>query len=149
MHRSNRLLAIVAGASVLAASAACAQSHEASGDGYTLRSSTVSSESVAGSAPRAHGIEQDPAVGILNVTVLRKGQPGNGTVAAAIGATVRDLVGRSRPIGMTQDRENGFVSYYGTYRRLAGERLDFLITAFPEGTAVKLRLHCRDRVAPR
>ena len=121
MHGSNRLLAIVAGASVLAASAACAQSHEASGDGYTLRSSTVSSDSVAGSAARAHGIERDPAVGILNVTVLRKGQPGNGTVAAAIGATVRDLVVRSRPIAMTQDRENGYVSYYGTYRRQAGE----------------------------
>lgn len=149
MHGSSRLLAIVAGASVLAASAACAQSHEASGGGYTLRSSTVSSESVAGSAARAHGIEQDSAVGILNVTVLRKGQPGKGTVAGAVGATVRDLAGRSRPIAMKQVRENGYVSYYGTYRHLPGERLDFIITAVPEGTAVKLRLHYRDRVAHR
>ncbi len=149
MHGSSRFLAILAGASVLAASAACAQPHEASGGGYTLRSSTVSSASVAGSAARAHGIEQGPAVGILNVTVMRKGQPGNGTVAAAIRATIRDLAGRTRPIAMTQDREDGYVSYYGTYRHRPGEQIEFVVTAIPQGSDRRLTLRYRDRVPRR
>ncbi len=133
----------------LVAAEAHAQAHQSTDGVYTLRSSTVSSQSIAPSVARAHNFTPGPAVAILNVTVIEKGQPANGTTTAAISVTARDLAGRAQTVEMKEDRENGYVSYYGTYRHLRNETLTFDIMARPEGTEKRLVLHYRDRIGRR
>ncbi len=144
-----RLVASLVCVAALVPAEAHAQAHQSTDGVYTLRSSTVSSQSIAPSVARAHNFPPDPAVAILNVTVIKKGQSGNGTMPAAIDASARDLAGLSQTIEMKKDRENGYVSYYGTYRHLRNETLTFDITAKPEGTDRKLVLHYRDRIGRR
>jgi hypothetical protein len=146
MNVSNRIVAtaflFVAACTPFSASA---QAHQITGGGYTLRSSTVGSETLPASMAKAHGFEQKPGLWILNVTVTDNGRAGNGTVPAALAVRIRDLVGRALPIDMRMDRENGYVSYYGAYRRVPHQALSFVIRATPQGTDRTLTLRYRDR----
>ncbi len=112
---------------------------------YTLRSSTVGSENIPASMAKAHGFARSPSLAILNVTVSERGRPGNGTVAADLVVRIRDLVGREVPVDMTQDRTNGYVSYYGTYHRAPRRTYAFTITATPHGASRTLTLRYHDK----
>ena len=129
-------------ASLLAAAPALAQSHEARSGPYTLRSSTVASNTLSPMTARAHGIERSPTRGVLNVTVMKDAQ----SVPATVEATAHNLTGRKRPVPLTQTSANGYVSYTGTYDFMHGEVLDFSIRATPQDSAQPLTLQFRDRM---
>lgn len=124
---------------------AAAQAHQVKIGRYTLRSSTVASETIPASMAKAHGFTRSPSLAILNVTVSERGRPGNGTVAADLAVRIRDLVGREVPVDMTQDRTNGYVSYYGTYHRAPRRTYVFDITATPQDGGPTLTLRYHDR----
>lgn len=146
MNAPTRIFAAaLVGLAAWAPLAAGAQAHQIEQGGYTLRSSTVGSEALPASVAEAHGFERSPSLAILNVTVVERGGPGNGTVAAALVVRIRDLAGREVPIDMKLDRENGYVSYYGTYHRAPRRMLSFVIRATPNGTNRALTLRYRDR----
>ncbi len=146
MNTSNR---IVAAAVVCLAAwtpfSAGAQAHQVNEGGYTLRSSTVGSETLPASVARKHGFERAPGLSMLNVTITKKGRAGNNTIPAALDVQVRDLAGRAMPVDMKMDRENGYVSYYGIYRRPRHQSLVVAIEASPEGSTRTLKLRYRDR----
>lgn len=138
---ATAILMLAAGAS------ARAQSHESTSDGYTLRGSTVSTESIPEKEAKAHGIEQSPRRGILNVTVLKKGASGaERTMRADVHAYAKDLNGYRREIAMKPTVANGYVSYAGTYDFVHGEVIDFTVTAKPEDSGRTLTLTFRDRM---
>lgn len=138
-HRFLALAALVAFVPL----AARAQSHEAHSRGYMLRSSTVRSEAIPASVARAHGLDPDPAVAILNVTVMRQTRAGETTVPAALDVRVLDLSGRRASVAMKEDRENGYVSYWGSYRRDSRAPITVAISATPEGSPQRVTLRYR------
>ncbi len=146
MNASNRIVAIalvcLAAWTPLSANA---QAHQVKEGGYTLRTSTVSSETLPAPVAKAHGFDQGPGLAVLNVTVSENVRARNGTVAAALDVRIRDLAGRAVPIDMRVDRENGYVSYYGIYRRPPRQTLSVSIRATPQGTNRTLKLRYRDR----
>lgn len=132
-----------------AAMHAQAQPHEQTEAGYTLRSSTVSSQTIAEETARSHGIEQRPDVAIVNVVVRKAGAPlAEANVAAAVEATARTLVGVVRTIELHPARANGFISYFGSFEHSPGEVLEFTIRARPVGSDRLLTLRYRDTLPP-
>ncbi|MEO8740417.1 MAG: DUF4426 domain-containing protein [Casimicrobiaceae bacterium] len=145
MHGLNHITTVLIFLAAWTPLFAGAQPHQVTKGNYTLRSSTVNSESISASMAKAHGFEQAPSVSILNVTVIEKDRAGKPTVPAVLTVDIRDLTGRKLPIEMKVDHENGSVSYYGTYHRLPNQTLAFDITAAPEGSSRILKMRYRDR----
>ena len=52
-----------------------AQAHEKRVGAYVLRSSTVASENIDAATARAHGIDPEPTLGVINVTVSHVSGP--------------------------------------------------------------------------
>jgi len=73
MNGSNHIVAALICLDVWTPLSAGAQSHQVTEGDYTLRSSTVGSETIPASVAKVHGFEQKPSVSILNVTVIEKG----------------------------------------------------------------------------
>ncbi len=144
MNGSNHIATVLICLAAWTPLFAGAQPHEVTEGNYTLRSSTVSSETIPASVAKAHGFEQGPSVFILNITVMEKSRAGNATLPAVLTVKIRDLTGRKLPIDMKVNHENGFVSYYGTYHRLPNQALSFDITAAPEGSSRMLTMRYRD-----
>lgn len=122
------------------------QAHEKAFGDYVLRSSVVSSESVpdVGVATH-HGIERGPDVAILNVSVLRKGQPVQ-TVPARVEAVAVNLAGIRRKVDMKETRSGEWVSYSGTFKFAPREVFDFTIRAEPAGSGTQLEMTYRERL---
>lgn len=123
--RAGLLAVLLLGAAQFAA----AQSHEASSGDLTLRSSTVSSERIDPATAARHGIVPSPTTSVLNVVVLRG--IAQQTIPARVNATARSLAGVRQDIAMREVRENGRVSYLGTYEVLPREVLDLEVRATP------------------
>lgn len=126
----------LAPAGVLAAAALLAfappslgQTHEVRRGELTLRSSTVSSDRIDPATAARHGIEPSARTAVLNVVLLR----GNAreTVPAEVSATARSLAGVRQEIGLREVRENGRVSYLGSYDVLPREVIDLEVKAKP------------------
>lgn len=122
--------------------AAWAQAHEQRSGPYTLRASTVRSESISAEAAKAQGIDRSPSRAVINVTVMRDGK----TVPAQVAVHVRNLAGMRRAVPMRPTPENGYISYVGAYSLARGDVLDYNVTARPVGSAKPLSLHFRDNV---
>ena len=125
---------------------AWSQAHVSKEGPFSLRASTVSSETLPASTAKAHGIERDPRRGVLNVVILRKVGSGEKTLHGDVHAVARDLSGQKRDVDMREVQANGDVSYMGTYDFVRGEVIDFLIDAKPQGSERKLDLTFRDRM---
>lgn len=125
---------------------AWAQAHVSTEGPFTLRASTVSSETLPESTAKAHGIDQDPQRGVLNVAILRKTGSAEDTLHAEVHAIARNLSGQKLNVAMREVEANGYVSYMGTYDFVRGEVIDFLIEAKPQGSEQKLDLTFRDRM---
>lgn len=136
MLHTRSSISSLAPAGVLAAAALLAFAPPSLGQPYevrrgdlTLRSSTVSSERIDPATAARHGIEPSARTSVLNVVLLR----GNAreTVPAEVSATARSLAGVRQEIGMREVRENGRVSYIGSYDVLPREVIDLEVKAKP------------------
>lgn len=135
--------------SLASATPALAQAHKTTDGPCTLRSSTVDSRSIAASVAARHGFSRAADLAIVNVTVSCKGRSVNGTVPADIAVTRSGLAGVSELVEMHVERQNGYVSYYGTYPHLPGQLVRVSVTAVPEGTTRHMTLTYRQRFAAR
>lgn len=122
------------------------QTHQKAFDQYVLRSSVVSSMSIAEASGAAHGIRRAPDRAILNVTVLKKGSNLTETVPAKVEASVVNLAGLRRLVPMEETTANGRTSYTGTFKFAPREVLDFTITAQPAGGGQPLEMTYREQV---
>lgn len=140
--------AIVAFALAVTAGVAPAQPHETTQGDLTLRSSTVASGMIDKATADRHGIEQAPDVGVLNVLLARSGTGRLRPIPAEVNAEAWSLSGVRQKIDMREIREDGRVSYVGSYDFLPREVLDFRITARPldAGGGGTLSLAYRDRM---
>lgn len=141
----STLLALLA-LLVAASGPAWSQAHVSKEGAFSLRASTVSSETLPEVTAKAHGIERDPRRGVLNVTIMHRDKSGETNVRADVHATARDLTGQKRDVPMKEVDANGYVSYMGTYDFVRGEVIDFLIDAKPHGAGPRLSLTFRDRM---
>ncbi len=126
-----------------------AQAHQTRSGPCTLRSSTVESQSIPEEMARSQGFVPAADLAIVNVTVTCKGRGDNGSVPADVRVTKADLVGTKETVPMHQDRQNGYVSYTGSYHHLAGQVVKLSVSAKPEGTGRQLTLAYRQRFAAR
>ena len=132
----------------LTAGFACAhaQAHEKRVGAYVLRSSTVASESIDAATARAHGIDPEPTLGVINVTVSHVSGPVRQNVAADVSVTARSPTGRRSQIEMRPVVENGMISYLGTYRFVPREAFEFTVVARPPQPEKAITLVYRDRM---
>lgn len=126
-----------------------AQAHQTRSGACTLRSSTVASQSIPERMARSQGFVPAADLAIVNVTVTCKGRSGPRSVPAEIRVIKADLVGTEETVAMHEDRQNGYVSYIGTYRHVAGQVVQLSISAKPEATGQALTLAYRQRFAAR
>lgn len=150
MHAARTVLtALTSVVFLAAATSAGAQAHQSASGACTLRSSTIDSRSIAASVAARRGFSRAADLAIVDVTVSCKGRPGNGTVPADIDVTRADLVGTKASVEMHIDRQNGYVSYYGTYPHLSGQVVRLEVTAIPGSDAPRMTLAYQHRFAPR
>lgn len=128
---------------------ALAQAHETTNGPCTLRSSTVESRSISASVAARHGFSPAADLAIVDVTVSCKGQPGNGTMPADVDVTRADLAGTTESVDMRMVRQDGFVSYFGTYSHLPGQVVRLVVTASPQGDTRRMTLTYEQRFAVR
>lgn len=124
------------------AAPARSQPHQQQSGPYTVRSSTVGSETLSEASAKIHGIERSPTRSVLNVTITKDGQ----TVPALVAVVARNLTGKVRPIAVKETKANGYVSYTGPYDFVHGEVLDFTVRATPYDSKEVIALSFRDRV---
>lgn len=132
-----------------AATTAYSQAHQTRSGPCSVRSSTADSRSIDAAIAAAHQFSTSADVAIINVTVRCRGASGNGTVPAQIAVTRRDLAGTPEDVNMHLDRQNGYVSYYGTFPRIAGALVTLTVTATPQGKSGPMTLTYRHRFAAR
>lgn len=123
-----------------------AQMQEKTFENHVLRSSVVSSMSIPEASAAEHNIKRAPDLGILNVTVLKKGSQLTETVPAKVSAYAMDLAGTRRLIPMRETKANGWVSYTGTFPFAPREVLDFTVSAQPENVGQPLEMTYRERL---
>ena len=146
MHAPPSLIAALALA--VCTTSSQAQVHETRQGDHVLRSSTVASDSIDPATAARHKIEPAASRAVLNVLVLSRGGAADTPGTAAVTATMRNLAGVRRDIGLREVSENGRVSYVGSYEFLPREVIDFQITALPAGVQPDrmLKLNYRERM---
>lgn len=116
---------------------------------YTVQANAVGSEVLAEGAAAQHGIERAADRGVLNVVVLERQGERRVTVPARVTAVKDNLLGQTEPIDMREIRQNGRVSYLGTFGFAPLRNFRFTLTVQPEGRSEPLTLEFEDRFAPR
>jgi len=145
----GRCLHLLPAALLLLAGAAEAQLHSIAAGDYVLRSTTVASDQIDAATAQRHGVVPAPDRAVVNVVVMRRAGDGvEATVPARVDVSMRTLSGISSKIEMREVRENGGVSYLGSYQFLPREVIDFEIRAWPAGVAQapSLALDYRERM---
>lgn len=123
-----------------------AQAHEARRGELVLRSSTVASDRIDPATAAKHGIEPASDRGVLNVVLLRRGDTGERTLPASVSVSMQNLAGVRQDVPMWEVRENGWVSYIGSYSFLPREVVDFEVRASPAGGGPTLSVKFRERM---
>lgn len=108
-----------------------------------LRSSTVASDLIDPVTA-----EQTARRVVVSVLVLKRSGAVDIPVSATVTASMQELAGMRSDISLREVRENGRVSYLGTYDFLPSKVIDFEITVLPEGAQPgnRLKLSYRARM---
>jgi len=116
---------------------------------YTLRANAISSDVLAASTAKRHGIDQASDRGVLNLVILERQGKRQVTVRAEVTASKHNLLGQSEEIEMRAIKENGRVSYLGTFGFAPLRNFRFTITALPVGASEPLKIEFEDRFVVR
>ena len=85
--------------------------------------------------------------GVLNVTLMKgDGSAALTTVPANVEARITGLYGAHHSVQLHEERAQGRVSYYGSFRHEPREVLDFEISARPQGGGPRVMLGFRERM---
>lgn len=123
-----------------------AQSHEQASGPYVVQASVVATNTIAEESAQVHGIEQESNRAILNVIVMKKGDPQEHPLRAQVQAYATNLAGVRHQIELEEIEVNNRVSYTGTFSFLPREVVDFDISAQPEGSGETINMKFRERI---
>lgn len=112
---------------------------------YTLRASAIGSEVLPPGTAERHDIDRAADRGVLNLVILERRDGRQVTVPATVTASKDNLLGQNEEIAMREVRENGRVSYLGSFGFAPLRNLRFTITARPAGSSDTLRIEFEDR----
>jgi hypothetical protein len=110
-------------------------------DDYIVHYNALSTESLPPSVARVYGITRSQNRGLLNISVLKKGEGFEG-VEASIDVSATNLTGQLRKIKLRKINEDNAVYYIGEFSVTDQETLDFVIevtTADNKSTTLRLR----------
>lgn len=103
---------------------------------HVVHYNAFTADAIPPSVARAYGIQRSEHRGVLNVTVLRKGDDPMGTpVDAEVLVQATNLTGQTRPIGMRRITEQDAIYYIGEFRVTHRENITFDIRVTPAGSA--------------
>jgi hypothetical protein len=145
----GRWLRLIPAALLLLAGAAQAQSHSTESGSYLLRSTTVASEQIDAEAAQRHGVVPARDRAVVNVVLLRRdGAGAYTTVPARVTVSMHTMSSYSSNIEMSEVRENGGISYLGSYEFLPRQMINFEVLAAPTEDAQQqpLTLDYRERM---
>ncbi|MBA3625829.1 MAG: DUF4426 domain-containing protein [Methylibium sp.] len=112
---------------------------------YTVRASAIGSEVLPPGTAERHDIDRAADRGVLNLVILERRDGRQATVPATVTASKDNLLGQTEEIAMREVRENGRVSYFGTFGFAPLRNFRFTITAQPAGSSETLRIEFEDR----
>ena len=129
--RALKALLSIATAALLCGVAvgAAAQQMEPYGD-HEVHYSAIPTGLLTDQVAQARGIVRSRSKALLLVTILENGEPVTGAVQASVWASNDD---DPTDIPMRQVRENGWVSYIGTFDFESGQSRNFAVSANPHG----------------
>jgi hypothetical protein len=149
LHQTKDLLRLLLATLLLLAGVAQAQSHATESGRYVLRSTTVASEQIGAAAAQRHGVVPAPDRAVVNVVLLRRAIVGADiTVSARVAVSTRTAADFNSDIEMLEVRQNGAISYLGSYQFLPRQMINFEISAAPTEDAQQrpLKLDHRERM---
>ena len=118
---------------VLAADAAKPERKQDFGD-VTVHYSAFTSSMLQPEIAAATGLIRSKNQGVLNIAVLKAGEPG----MAVVSGTVKDLTGRSSPLSFKQIADKGAVYYIAQFKIDQAETLTFDLNIETGGVSHKL-----------
>lgn len=104
---------LLAGALFIMPTISFADSDKDFGD-YIVHYNAISTNQLLPPVAKQYGIERSATRGLLNISVESKAGTAH-TVSAEITATVGDLTGHDKPIGIRETTENGDIDYLGEF----------------------------------
>lgn len=116
---------------------------------YTLQANAVSTEALAHSTAREHGIERAADRGVLNLVILESRDGQQVPVQADVSATQHNLLNQTEAIEMREVQQNGRVSYLGEFGFSPLRNFSFTITARPVGGGEPMTIRFEDRLVTR
>jgi len=100
---------------------------------YEAHYSAINTSQLSPTVARAYGIQRSKNRSMLNIAVLRSGDPEDEPVSATVAAETVNLTGQRRTIELREIRDQGAIYYVGTFRITNEERVTFRIGVQPEG----------------
>jgi hypothetical protein len=102
---------------------------------YEAHYSAINTSQLSPQVAQAYGIQRSSNQAMLNIAVLRSGEPEDEPVGATVTAEAVNLTGQRRVIEMREIRDQGAIYSIGTFRITNEERVTFRISVQPEGRA--------------
>jgi hypothetical protein len=99
---------------------------------YEAHYSAINTSQLSPTVARAYGIQRSSNQAMLNIAVLRTGDPEDEPVSATVTAQTVNLTGQRREIELREIRDQGAIYYIGTFRITNEERMTFRISVQPE-----------------
>ena len=100
---------------------------------YEAHYSAINTSQLSPTVARVYGIQRSNNRSMLNIAVLRSGDPEDEPVSATVTAETVNLTGQRRTIELREIRDQGAIYYVGTFRITNEERVTFRIGVQPEG----------------
>jgi len=102
---------------------------------YEAHYSAINTSQLSPTVARAYDIQRSSNQAMLNIAVLRTGEPEDEPVSATVTAEAVNLTGQRRVIGMREIRDQGAIYSIGTFRITNEEIITFRVSVQPEGRA--------------
>jgi len=132
MNATNTIASILIG--LLLSAPLVAQQAETFGP-FEAHYSAINTSQLSPTVARAYDIQRSSNRAMLNIAVLRSGDPEAEPVSAIVTAQTVNLTGQRRVIEMREIRDQGAIYSIGTFRITNEEIITFRVTVQPEGRA--------------
>lgn len=132
MNASSTIALILIG--LLLGAPLAAQQAETFGP-FEVHYSAINTSQLSPTVARAYDIQRSGNRAMLNIAVLRSGDPEDEPVSATVTAQTVNLTGQRRNIEMREIRDQGAIYSIGTFRISNEEIITFRVSVQPEGHA--------------
>jgi hypothetical protein len=132
MNAPNTIALILIG--LLLGAPLAAQQAETFGP-FEVHYSAINTSQLSPTVARAYDLQRSSNRAMLNIAVLRSGDPENEPVSAIVTARTVNLTGQRRDIEMREIRDQGAIYSIGTFRITNEEIITFRVSVQPDGYA--------------